>query len=255
MVRRKLIIELMDVLLKRYRKVGDKDGHYLEKTIHSVLSPTGINSADPSKLVARSHDLWVIDERLKFSRAFASDKRIDGILANNQSQLRPDLIVWDIAYGLGSYDDQGEQEDIDISRTINEMMIVELKKPMRESYKKFEDNLEQQILKYISELKNGDIESFRRDRVRIDKDCIFHCFVVADIVGDLKIQLGSWAKTPDGEGRYRSLEGDHRGSITIIQWKDLINDAWLRNQATLNAAGLKRTSTLISEMQERIRQG
>lgn len=252
-VRRKMIIELMDVLLKRYRKVGDRDDHYLEKTVHSVLCPTGVNSADSSKLVARSHDLWVIDERLAFSRAFSSDKRIDGILSDNQSQLRPDLIVWDLAYGLAYYEDH--EGDVDISKTINEMMIVELKKPMRTGYKKYEDNVEQQVVKYMNELKGGLIEGFERDRVRVKDDCVFHCFVVADIVGDLKLQLGGWAKTPDGEGRYRPLEGDHRGSITVVQWKDLINDAWMRNQSTLNAAGLRRTSQLISEMQDRLRAG
>ena len=250
-VRRKMVIELMDVLLKRFRKVGEDDDHYLEKTIHSVLCPTGVNSSDPSKLVARSHDLWVVDERLAFSRAFASDKRIDGILTDSKSQLRPDLIVWDLAHGLAYYDEQGT--DADVSRSINEMMIVELKKPMRESYRKYEDNIEQQVLKYINELKNGKIESFGRDRVRVNENCIFHCYVVADIVGDLSQQLSGWAKTPDGEGRYRPLEGDHRGSITVVQWKDLINDAWMRNQSTLNAAGLRRTSQLITEFQHRLK--
>ncbi|WP_144039918.1 hypothetical protein [Novosphingobium sp. TH158] len=249
-VRRKMIIDLMEVLLKRYRKVGDREDHYLEKTVHSVLCPTGVNSKDSSKLVARSHDLWVVDERLAFSRAFASDKRIDGILSDNDSQLRPDIIVWDIAYGLAYYDD--EEGEVDVSKPVNEMMIIELKKPMRSNYKKYEDNIEQQIIKYINELKGGAIEGFARDRVRIKEDCIFHCFVVADLVGDLKVQLGGWAKTPDGEGRYRPLQGDHRGSITVIQWKDLINDAWMRNQSTLNAAGLRRTSRLISEMQDRL---
>ena len=254
-VRRKMIIELMDVLLKRYRKVGDRDDHYLEKTVHSVLCPTGVSSTDPSKLVARSHDLWVIDERLAFSRAFASDKRIDGILSDNQSQLRPDLIVWDLAYGLAYYEAHEGDVDVDVSKTINEMMIIELKKPMRKTYNKYEDNVEQQIVKYVNQLKGGVIEGFERDRVRVKDDCVFHCFVVADIVADLKLQLGGWAKTPDGEGRYRLLEGEHRGSITVVQWKDLINDAWMRNQSTLNAAGLRRTSQLISEMQDRLRAG
>lgn len=250
-VRRKLIIELMDVLLKRYRQVGDREDHYLEKTVHSVLCPTGVSTNDAGRLVARLHDLWVVDERLAFSRAFASDKRLDGILSENQSQFRPDLIVWDLAYGLAYYDEQ--DDDVDISRTINEMMVIELKKPMRTGYGKYEDNVELQIVKYINELKGGQIEGFGRDRVRVKDDCVFHCYVVADIVGDLKLQLGGWAKTPDGEGRYRPLQGDHRGSITVVQWKDLINEAWMRNQATLNAAGLRRTSNLITEMQERLR--
>lgn len=251
-VRRKLVIELLDVLLKRFRRSGDDDDFYLEKTVHSVLCPTGVDSVNGSDLVARSHDLWLIDERLAFSRAFASDKRIKDVVADSGSSLRPDLLVWDIAYGL-AYFEAGYEEELDISKPISEMMIIELKRPMRSQYKKYEDNVEYQIIKYINELKRGEVEGFQRDRVRVSPDCIFHCFVVADIVGDLALQIGGWAKTPDGEGRYRPIEGDHRGSITVVQWKDLVNDAWMRNQATLNAAGLRRTSQLISEMQRKIR--
>ena len=252
-VRRKLILELLDVLLRRYRKIGDRDDHYLENTVHSILCPTQISSTDESKLESRLHDLWVVDERLAFSRAFSSDKRLDSVLAENGSALRPDLIVWDLAYGLGSVGDDLE-EDLDISKPINEILVVELKKPMRKNYGKVEDNIEQQILKYIGQLKGNKIEGFSRDRVRVKDDCIFHCYVVADIVGDLEQQVSGWTKTPDGEGRYRLLDGDHRGSINIIQWKDLINDAWLRNQATLNAAGLRRSPRLISEMQKKLKE-
>ncbi|KNH03300.1 hypothetical protein J121_1888 [Qipengyuania citrea LAMA 915] len=250
--RRKLVLELLEVLLRRYREVGDNEDHYLEKTVHSVLCPTNVSATDPSKLTSRRHDLWVVDERLTFSRAFASDKRIDSILADNASALRPDLIVWDLAYGLATIG-EGFEGEPDTSRSINEMLVVELKKPMRTGYGKFEDNIEQQVLKYITQLKRGEIEGFERDRVRVNDECIFHCFVVADIVGDLRQQLSSWTKTPDGQGRYRIIEGDHRGSITVVQWNDLVNDAWLRNQATLNAAGLRRSPKLISEMQEKLK--
>jgi hypothetical protein len=250
--RRKLVLELLDVLLKRYREVGDRDDHYLENTVHSVLCPTQVSSTNEHELESRLHDLWVVDERLTYSRAFASDKRLSKVLANSESALRPDLIVWDLAYGLATV---GEELDVDpdVSKPISEMLIVELKKPMRKNYGKVEDNIEQQILKYIRQLKGGEIEGFSRDRIRVKEDCIFHCFVVADIIGDLKDQISGWTMTPDGEGKYRLLEGDHRGTINVVQWKDLLNDAWLRNQATLNAAGLRRSSKLISEMQEKFR--
>jgi len=164
-VRRKLVLELLDVLLRRYREVGENKDYYLERTIHSVLCPTSVSSNNVSQLTSRRHDLWVVDERLTFGRAFASDRRIDGVLADNSSALRPDLIVWNLAYGL-SFFDGPEGEGPDVSNAISEMMIIELKKPMRKSYPKVEDNVEQQVLKYINQLKGGEIESFSRDRVR-----------------------------------------------------------------------------------------
>lgn len=251
-VRRKMVLELLDLLLQRWRQVGDNDDYYLEKTVHSVLCPTGVSSSDPAQLVSRSHDLWVIDERLAFSRAFSSDKRLDQVLSDNDAALRPDVLVWDLAYGL-AYDESAPGGGADVQSTINEMMIVEFKKPMRKNYKKFEDNVEQQILKYIRQLKKGEIEAFGRDRIRISENCIFHCFVVADLVGDLEDQVEGWAKTADNNGLVRILEGNYKGSIAIIQWKDLVNDAWRRNHATLQAAGLSRTSKLIDDFQQRLR--
>lgn len=251
-VRRKLVLELLDILIKRLRAMGDRSDHFLENTVHSILCPTGVSSVDASLVEARLHDLWVVDERLAFSRAFSSDKRLDTVLAESDSALRPDLLVWDLAYGL-AYTEESAAPATDLHRTINDMMIVELKKPMRKSYRKFEDNIEQQILKYIRDLKSGNIQGFDSERVTISDQCQFHCFVVADIVGDLEDQLSGWAKTPDGEGRYRPIEGDHRGNITVIQWRNLINDAWLRNHASISAAGLKRTEQQISDFQDRLR--
>lgn len=69
---------------------------------------------------------------------------------------------------------------------------------------------------------------------------MFHCYVVADIVGDLVLQLSGWDTTSNGQGRIRQLKGDYRGQIEVVQWQDLVNDAWMRNRATLHAAGLSR---------------
>ncbi|QQO13352.1 hypothetical protein JJB99_28710 [Bradyrhizobium diazoefficiens] len=121
------------------------------------------------------------------------------------------------------------------------LMIVEFKKPGRTSYPAAEDQLENQITKYLAQLQGGEIESFDRTRVRVAHDCIFHCYVVADIVGDLKQQLSNWETTANGQGRIRPLKNQYRGSIEVIQWQDLVNDAWMRNNATLRAAGLSRS--------------
>ncbi len=119
-------------------------------------------------------------------------------------------------------------------------MIVEFKHPGRKEYKKVEDQIEGQITRYLRQLKGGAIETFGREAVRIADDCIFYCYVVADIVGDLQDQLATWDRTASGQGRYRNLSGDFRGMIEVVQWRDLVNDAWMRNQATLHAAGLRR---------------
>ncbi|MGJ4951814.1 hypothetical protein [Bradyrhizobium sp. HKCCYLS20291] len=237
-VRRKLALELMEKLIKRLRAREDKeDDHFLEKTLHSFICPMNIRGDDPTEVKSRAHELWIVDERLAFTRAFSSDKRLDAIIANGGSSERPDLLVWNLAYGLGVT----ETDSVDTSKPLRSMMIVEFKRPGRREYKAAEDQIEAQIVKYLGQLRGGELESFDRTRIRVAEDCIFHCYVVADIVGDLEQQLSNWETTANGEGRIRPLKNQYRGSIEVIQWQDLVNDAWDRNRATLRAAGLSRS--------------
>src|SRR5262249_50335297 len=161
------------------------DDHYLEKTLHSFICPMGIRGDDPAEVKNRAHELWIVDERLAFTRAFSSDKRFDAIMANGGSADRPDLLVWNLAYGLGVT----ETDSVDTSEPLRTMMIVEFKRPGREDYKEADDQIETQIVKYLGQLRGGELESFDRARIRVAEDCVFYCYVVADIVGDLKQQL------------------------------------------------------------------
>ncbi|WP_210205458.1 hypothetical protein [Rhodopseudomonas faecalis] len=243
-VRRKLALELLEKLIKRLRSRKDKDDdHYLEKTLHSFICPMGIRGDDSTEVKNRAHELWIVDERLAFTRAFSSDKRLDAIMASGGSAERPDLLVWNLAYGLGVT----EGDSVDTSEPLRTMMIVEFKRPGREDYKEADDQIEAQIVKYLGQLRGGELESFDRSRIRVADDCVFYCYVIADIVGDLKQQLSNWETTANGQGRIRPLKNQYRGSIEVIQWQDLVNDAWMRNRATLRAAGLSRSRPKLIE--------
>lgn len=241
-VRRKLVLDLMEKLIRRIRVVEQgPDKFHLERTLHSLICPMNVRGDERLTLQSRAHDLWIVDERLAFTRAFSSDKRLDKILGEGGSADRPDLFVWDVAYGLGVIDPYRGDELVDTTESLKKVMIVEFKHPGRREYKKVEDQIENQINRYLRQLKGGEIETFGRERARIAEDCIFFCYVIADIEGDLKDQLATWDHTANREGRYRNLSGDFRGMIEVIQWRDLVNDAWMRNQATLHQAGLRRS--------------
>lgn len=198
-----------------------------------------VRGDNPVEIKSRAHELWIVDERLAFTRAFSSDKRLDDLLVEGGSADRPDLFLWDLAYGLGSTDPD-QQDAVDVSEPLRTVMVVEFKKPGRKNYAGPKDQIEQQITRYLAQLRGEEIESFGRTRIRIAKDCVFYCYVVADIVGDLTLQLSGWETTSNGQGRIRPLKGDYRGQIEVVQWQDLVNDAWMRNRATLHAAGLSR---------------
>jgi phytoene/squalene synthetase len=117
-------------------------------------------------------------------------------------------------------------------------MLVEFKHPGRRDYEERYSPMNQ-ISEYIARLKNGQIQDFNNARVRVAEDCIFYCYVVADIVGKLETHTSGWRTTADGRGRIQELSGRLRGVIEIIEWADLIADARLRNHAFLHAAGLR----------------
>ncbi|WP_152828632.1 hypothetical protein [Fertoeibacter niger] len=56
----------------------------------------------------------------------------------------------------------------------------------------------------------------------------------------LALRVSTWAKSANGQGHFMPLQGDVNGSIEVIQWQDLVNDAWARNEATFYAARLRK---------------
>lgn len=228
-LRRKTVLDVMDVLLRRIREREDGSQNFqLEETLHQFICPMRLRGDDPSKVEQSDHDLWIIDERLTFQKYFASDVPFTQILVGENSTKRPDLLIYDRLYGLGA-----EGED-----PLTKVMLVEFKHPGRRDYEERYSPMNQ-ISEYITKLKAGQIEDFNNARVRIAEDCVFYCYVVADIVGKLEIHTNGWRTTSNGRGRIQELGGKFRGIVEVVEWKDLLADARLRNHAFLHAAGLR----------------
>lgn len=149
-MRRKLALELLEKLITRIRaRDGTSDDFHLERTLHSFICPMNVRGDDPSRLEGRAHELWIVDERLAFTRAFSSDKRLDDILVDAGSADRPDLFLWDLAHGLGSIDPD-QADAVDLSEPLRTVIVVEFKKPGRRTYNGAKDQIEQQITRYLA---------------------------------------------------------------------------------------------------------
>lgn len=228
-LRRKTVLDVMDVLLRRIRERDNGTQDFqLEQTLHQFICPMRLRGDDPSKIEQSDHDLWIIDERLTFQKYFASDVPFTQILEGENSTKRPDLLIYDRLYGLGAEGDE----------PLTKVMLVEFKHPGRKDYDERYSPMNQ-ISEYITKLKAGQIENFNNSSVRIADDCVFYCYVIADIVGKLEIHTNGWRTTANGRGRLQELGGKFRGIVEVIEWKDLLADARLRNHAFLNAAGLR----------------
>ncbi len=221
-VRRRIILRLMRELLRSYRQKPEDMSYQLESSLHNFICPVRVVSGE---LKAASHDLWVIDERLTFAKAFSSDAMFKQFLEDSDSEDRPDIIVFDAAFGLSQSDDSPR------------VLIVEFKRPGRSTYPDSE-NPQFQIQRYIEHLRSVNSVNFDGRPRRLPSNAIFNCFLVADRRGKLAEWTSSWALTPDGRGRIYTMQGDYRGFIELIEWDSLIDDAEERNKAFFDAAGI-----------------
>ncbi len=225
-LRRKLVLNVMDLLIARVREVdGMRDAFHLEETLHQFICPMRVRGDDPARIEVSDHDLWVVDERLTFAKYFASDVPVSQLVADVTSTERPDVLVWDRLHGLG----------MDGDEPLKRVMLIEFKKPGRRDYDERYSPMNQ-VSRYLTQLVNGEIEGLNRQRVRLAADCVFYCYVVADIVGNLDVHTSAWKTTADGRGRWTELSGRFRGSIEIIEWADLVKDARARNAAFIELA-------------------
>lgn len=238
--RRKVVLDLLDKLIRRLRNLGDdkKDTYQLEKTLHSLLVPMQVRGDDPDAVEATGHDLWVIDERLTFTAGFASDMQFRKTIQGSESLDRSDILLWNAGFGLSPIQEANGEGEVDDVNPLSKVFIVELKKPGRTNYGP-SDRLEDQVVKYVRQLQGGKIEGFGRRQIRVSPDCQFYSLVIADINSSLlDNELFTWDSIDNERGRRRSLPKINT-IIDVLGWEDILSSARERNRALLSMAGLK----------------
>lgn len=227
-VRRKVVLDFIEILLRRVRD-DQRDGAYQrEDVLHSFICPlrvTTIEGKGRKIEPASSHDLWIVDERLTFAKYFSSDMDFASLAEEAESLDRPDLLIFDHVHGLRQADEQSR------------VLLVEFKKPGRTSYAD-DEHPQFQVERYVRQLQQGVLRDVNGRPIKLDQNTIFYCFIIADIVGKLDDWTYSWRRTVDGRGRIYRPEDGFAGSIELMGWDDLLKDARGRNQAFFDRAGI-----------------
>ncbi|GGP00626.1 ATP-binding protein [Stakelama pacifica] len=134
-VRRKVILDLLE------RRLGFKpDGsmkHNSEAALHSFVVPMQVGNND---VHVEKHNLWILDDKLTYYEHWASDKQIKKLVAESDSQSRPDVLLFG---GRTAYHRPGTDQPV---------VLIEFKKPVRNDYSE-EENPFTQIYGYIEELR------------------------------------------------------------------------------------------------------
>mgnify|MGYP000123069036 CR=1 FL=1 len=227
-IRRKVVLDFIEILMEKVRDDTRDSSYQREDVLHSFICPLRVNTLeDGTKKVApaSSHDLWIVDERLTFAQYFSSDVEFSILSAATDSDERPDVLIFDYVHGLRQVEEPSK------------VLLIEFKRPGRTSYADNE-NPQLQVERYVRRLQSGTMTDVKGRPIRLDNRTVFHCFIVADIVGKLDEWTYTWHRTADGRGRvYQPRDGFH-GTIELVGWETLLSDARGRNQAFFDRAGI-----------------
>lgn len=227
-VRRKVVLDFIEILLQKVRD-DDRDSSYQrEDVLHSFICPLRVASVGTEKAKVEpvaSHDLWIVDERLTFARYFSSDVEFEKLSEAVVSPDRPDVLIFDYIHGLRQTDEP------------TKVLLVEFKRPGRKTYAD-DENPQHQVERYVRQLLAGGKVDVRGRPIALPPETVFHCFIIADIIGKMDEWTFTWQRTVDGRGRHYQPQSGFRGSVEIIGWDALISDAHARNQAFFDCAGI-----------------
>lgn len=228
-VRRKVVLDFIELLLEKVRDLSSDAAYQREDILHSFICPLKINNTIDGKgrrvEPSASHDLWIIDERLTFAEYFSSDVEFDALAKAFDSKDRSDILIFDYVHGLRQTDEPSK------------VLLVEFKRPGRTNYDESE-NPQFQVERYVQRLQSGRLTDVRGRPVKLDRNTIFYCYIIADIVGKLDEWTFTWQHTADGRGRLYRPNGGFLGSVELIGWDALIEDARARNRAFFDRAGI-----------------
>ena len=212
-IRRKSMLDLLEKALE-----SKEDGKYFsEATIHSIICPMQYTSDD---LSFEEMNLWIIDDRLSYHTYLASDKKMRSLpTINVSSDDRMDIAIFDQAMSFSAEND-----------VLNSISIIEFKKAGRNDMQKDDTNPINQVLRYVKEIRDGNVKKGNGRPFGNVSNTAFFCYVIADLTETMKLaaENASLISTADGEG-YFGYNASRNAYIEAISYDKLIKDAKQRN--------------------------
>lgn len=192
------------------------DGTYSsEGIVHDIIFP---RKGDSETTSFEDHNLWIVDERLNFTKYISSDMTLNGPKSE-----RPDLIAYDQRVLF-----RGDNEPS------NPVTIFEFKKPQRDDFvnpSSKEDPVDQ-IVRYVNHIKDGDFKTPEGRAILIGENTPFYGYVICDLTSKVKTWLHrekDFTPMPDNLGWFKWYGNIHL-YIEVLSWDKVLKDARMRNQ-------------------------
>ncbi len=216
---RKSILELFKTTVR----LTEEGSYENEQAVHDLIFPT---KTDSQETPYDGHNLWILDERLTFTQYISSDKN----LYKGKNRDRPDIAAF---YHEVAYRETNE--------SYSPISIFEFKKPGRYDFvnPSSTENPFEQIKRYVSAIKNGDLKSIDGLEIQVGKNTPFYGYIVADADKHIRewLTMQDFSQLPDGQGWfYRHKEMNLY--VEYITWSKLIKDAEIRHRKFFELLGV-----------------
>jgi len=216
---RKQVLELF----KRSLELDSGGNYQSEGAVHNVIFPTRTND---QSVEYEDHNLWILDERLTFTRYLASDLPLEG-----GTTQRPDIIAFDRRVAFRS-----ENE------TSNPVTIFEFKRPRRDDFvnpSSKEDPI-QQIIRYVNGIRAGKFLTPKGREILISQTTPFYGYVVCDLTPKVKQWLHdekNFTPMADNLGWFHWYANINL-YVEVLSWDKMLKDADMRNRVFFYKLGI-----------------
>ena len=157
---------ILDFLKKGIKKKDDGKFN-LESYIHKLIYPMRKTSEEVDY---KSHNLWLIDERLSYCDYISSDVPFN----NDHNEQRTDIMFLDHPVAVS--------DECNIGREYETIAILELKRPMRDDYKPGENPIDQ-LLGYEERIASNSLTDKEGRPIRVGENTRFYLYAICDDVG------------------------------------------------------------------------
>lgn len=216
---RRIILDL----LKKGILIKDDGKFNKEAYIHNLIYPMRRTSEE---IEYEAHNLWLIDERLSYCEYISSDIPFN----NDPKEQRTDILFLDNPVALSDQDNSGKEYET--------IVIIELKRPMRDDYKPGENPIDQ-LMSYQEKLASNSVTDKNGRLIKVGASTQFYLYAVCDITDSLitYVKRFDFHETPDKLGWYWYNDNAH-AYMEIISFNKLINDAEKRNKILFDKLGI-----------------
>lgn len=227
---RRIILDLLEKAIQI-----QEDGKYArESLIHNLIMPMGMTS---NEIHFDTCNLWLIDERLAFHDFLASDKTLASMpITDSEETKEPDIIA------LHVFDNPILVSDSP-KLPLASLVVVELKKPMRNDAKAGEEkDPVEQALGYLERIRNGQTTTQSGRPIPKSEDIPGFCYAICDITPSIEKRCKLLGLTPTHDHMgYFGYNPNYRAYIEVISFDRLVNAAKERNKAFFDKLGLPTT--------------